>query len=127
MNSAVKTRRAKLSVVLPVALFVFLLAFAVFGWGLHSKLSLYKIDAQSSSQTPVAKLLSERERASVSATAEHLPVPPVTRRAGACACAMFVIPELLVSDAWRRELAPSKQQSVVRNGPALLRPPPALG
>ena len=41
---------------------ILLLALAVFGWGLHSKLSLYKLRARASETLPVAKLLSERER-----------------------------------------------------------------
>lgn len=41
---------------------VFLLALAVFGWGLHYKLSLYDRSASSCSQAPHAKLLSQKER-----------------------------------------------------------------
>jgi hypothetical protein len=43
-------------------LVIFLLAFAVFGWGLHYKLSLYARSASSCSQAPHAKLLSQKER-----------------------------------------------------------------
>ena len=41
---------------------VLMLAFAVFGWGLHYKLSLYDRSGSSCSQAPDAKLLSEKER-----------------------------------------------------------------
>src|ERR1700741_1914500 len=41
---------------------ILLLALAVFGWGLHSKLSLYQLRPRASETLPVAKLLSERER-----------------------------------------------------------------
>ena len=42
--------------------YVLLLALSVFGWGLHSKLSLYEFNTGSQASTPIAKLLSERER-----------------------------------------------------------------
>jgi hypothetical protein len=45
---------------LPLAML--LLAMAVFGWGLHYKLTLYGSGAQVQASEPAAKLLSERER-----------------------------------------------------------------
>lgn len=47
---------------LPLAML--LLAFAVFGWGLHYKLTLYEQAVQVRASEPAAKLLSERERQS---------------------------------------------------------------
>ena len=45
-----------------------LLALAVFGWGLHYKLTLYGQSVQVRASEPAAKLLSERERESGNAT-----------------------------------------------------------
>ncbi len=59
-----------------------LLAMAVFGWGLHYKLSLYHPAERTSIQGPVAKLLSQEERAhpvkspaDQAADMGHTPVP----------------------------------------------------
>ncbi len=51
---------------LPLAML--LLALAVFGWGLHYKLTLYGQSVQVRASEPAAKLLSERERESRNAT-----------------------------------------------------------
>jgi hypothetical protein len=45
-------------------LFVLFLCVAVFGWGLHSKLSLYDALPTAEHSVPLAKLLSEQERPS---------------------------------------------------------------
>ncbi len=45
-----------------------LLAIAVFGWGLHYKLTLYQQGAEVRVSEPAAKLLSERERPTENAT-----------------------------------------------------------
>ena len=59
---------------LPLAIGLVALAIAVFGWGLHSKLSLYQQHGQASAKESVAKLLSERERpASVIVSVSRLP------------------------------------------------------
>lgn len=44
------------------AMFILALAVAVFAWGLHSKLSLYRTAAPTATHAPIAKLLSNRER-----------------------------------------------------------------
>lgn len=44
------------------AMFILVLAIAVFAWGLRSKLSLYRTAAPTAVHAPVAKLLSNRER-----------------------------------------------------------------
>jgi hypothetical protein len=62
------SRRFSRLAILAGGLFVFTLAFAVFGWGLHSKLSLYHVPTRPPSAS-VAKLLSERERPSDQAQA----------------------------------------------------------
>ncbi len=52
------------------------LAFAVFGWGLHAKLSLYK-SPQSPSTVTVAKLLTERRSAQTIASLEKALEPDI--------------------------------------------------
>jgi len=49
---------------------MFLLAFAVFSWGVQYKLSLYDPPAKPSSRMAEAKLLSQKERAPVSNASE---------------------------------------------------------
>lgn len=66
-------------------MFLLVLAFAVFAWGLHYKLSLYR-SAAASQQQPAAKLLSQKERPSAVMQMERLlhqglPASVVTRRA----------------------------------------------
>lgn len=73
------------------AMFLLMLAFAVFAWGLHYKLSLYRSEATHHRQ-PAAKLLSQKERPSTVMQMEHflhhgLPAPVVARRALAAAVA----------------------------------------
>ena len=60
-----------------LTMLLFLLSFAVFGWGLHYKLSLYNASAPPSSTGMAAKLLSQQERASSQAQ-QTAPVKPVT-------------------------------------------------
>jgi hypothetical protein len=125
MKSETKTRRSTFLVVVPASLFVCLLAFAVFGWGLHSKLSLYHVGAQTSSKIPVAKLLSERERPE-----QDLSVPvlsPASLRRLAIV-ASIMLPRIPVCSAeWRRDPSPPPQRLIAVEGPSLLRPPPFLG
>jgi hypothetical protein len=106
---------------------VLLLALAVIGWGLHSKLSLYHIRARDSETAPIAKLLSERERP-VDA-AQHcyaddadllVPAPPVS---------ILLMPssEDGIRAKQPREHAPLlPSRTVIFKGPSLRRPPPSL-
>jgi hypothetical protein len=64
-------------------MFLLTLAFAVFAWGLHYKLSLYR-SAEIRQHQPAAKLLSQKERPSAVMQMECLlhhgpPAPVVTR------------------------------------------------
>jgi hypothetical protein len=71
-----------------------MLAFAVFLWGLHSKLSLYRSEA--SQRQSVAKLLSPKERLFAGTEMERLllhglPVPIITHRASTATVAALPV------------------------------------
>jgi hypothetical protein len=103
--------------------FVFALAFAVFGWGLHAKLSLYHIPAQMHG-TSVAKLLSERERPMDQAqafSANDFDIDSVQHSVVALSLeAVQTTPEKY----WTDEPRPPSRPIAFR-GPTLRRPPPA--
>ena len=105
---------------------ILLLALAVFGWGLHSKLSLYHIRARTSETAPIAKLLSERERPSD--TAEHCDLNPGDLHAVALALSVALVPQpakQIVVAAPRRESLPLPSRTLALKGPSLRRPPPS--
>jgi hypothetical protein len=123
-NSALRSGESRFV----IGVSVLLLAFAVFGWGLHSKLSLYHIGARASETAPIAKLLSERERPADAAQrcyTDHgdlfVTSPPVS---------ILLMPSF--DDGIRakqpREDAPQPlpSRSVTYKGPSLRRPPPSL-
>ena len=58
MNSSLKSRRA----ILPLTIGLLALGIAVFGWGLHYKLSLYHPKHIAGHHRQAANLLTERER-----------------------------------------------------------------
>jgi hypothetical protein len=120
-----KTRRAQLQRVLPAGAFVFVLALAVFGWGLHSKLSLYRVTAATHTHAPVAKLLSQRERPHDGL--EQIAVGPADLHLVVFAASALLLPRLIDPKLSRRDLSPPPQRLIVLKGPSLLRPPPALG
>ena len=104
----------------------YLCALAVFGWGLHSKLSLYHVRAGASEAVPIAKLLSERERPSD--TAEHCDLNPGDLHAVALALSVALIPQpakQIVVAAPRRESLPQPSRTLALKGPSLRRPPPS--
>ena len=104
---------------------ILLLALAVFGWGLHSKLSLYHVRAGASEAVPIAKLLSERERPSD--TAEHRDLNPGDLHAVALALSVVLIPQpakQIVVASPRRESLPVGSHTLPVKGPSLRRPPP---
>jgi hypothetical protein len=104
---------------------ILLLALAVFGWGLHSKLSLYHVRAGASEAVPIAKLLSERERPSD--TAEHSDLSPGDLHAVALV-SVGVMPlpaKQIVVAAPRRESLPLPSRTLALKGPSLRRPPPS--
>lgn len=101
--------------------YVFLLALSVFGWGLHSKLSLYESNTGSQASTPIAKLLSEQERAPEYQTRQidakpvqlHIVVPYVAPA-----------PRPVEHSALWRDVPTVKPVAFAFDGPSLLRPPP---
>jgi hypothetical protein len=101
--------------------YVLLLALSVFGWGLHSKLSLYNSNIGSQSSTPIAKLLSEQERVP-GQQARHIDAKPVQLR-------IVVLPVAAPPrDAdflgVRRDILTVEPLAFSFDGPSLLRPPP---
>lgn len=105
---------------------ILLLALAVFGWGLHSKLSLYHIRARASETAPIAKLLSERERPTD--TAQRSPVNRADLHRAVLASAVILLPEPaenLRPVPPRGEAPPLPSRSLATKGPSLRRPPPA--
>jgi hypothetical protein len=103
---------------------ILLLALAVFGWGLHSKLSLYHL--QASETTPIAKLLSERERPTD--TAQHCDLNQGDLHMVALAASAILIPRPIESARAIRQRvdAPPPLRTLALKGPSLRRPPPSL-
>lgn len=106
---------------------ILLLAVAVFGWGLHSKLSLYHIRARASGNPPIAKLLSERERPTDTAqrcTVNHADLHAVTL---ASAVGLLQEPAKNVRPVRpRSDTPPLAFRALALKGPSLRRPPPSL-
>jgi hypothetical protein len=101
--------------------YVFLLALSVFGWGLHSKLSLYECNTGSQASTPIAKLLSDQERAP-----EHRMRHVDAKPAQLHIVVLYVAPPPRPAEffgAWRDVLT-IKPVAFAFDGPSLLRPPP---
>jgi hypothetical protein len=105
---------------------ILLLALAVFGWGLHSKLSLYHVRARASEVAPVAKLLSERERPAD--TAQHCDLNHGDLHAVALAVSLVLIPRPakdVREAAPRGDAPPLPVPAFALKGPSLRRPPPS--
>ena len=100
--------------------YVLLLALSVFGWGLHSKLSLYECNAGEQPSTPIAKLLSEQERAPHHQS-QHAQLKPVELLVIYAA----ISPRPVETFRPRRDVLPVKPVAFSFDGPSLLRPPPA--
>jgi hypothetical protein len=101
--------------------YVFLLALSVFGWGLHSKLSLYECNTSSQASTPIAKLLSEQERAPEYQT-RQIDAKPFQLHI----VVLYVAPAprpVELSARWR-DVPTVKPVAFAFDGPSLLRPPP---
>jgi hypothetical protein len=112
---------------LAIGVSVLLLALAVFGWGLHSKLSLYHLRARAAEGTPIAKLLSERERPSD--TAHHVDLNRAELHVAALVATVILMPQHRddVADRHSRiDTPPRLSLSTARTGPALRRPPPSI-
>lgn len=109
-----------------IGLSILLLALAVFGWGLHSKLSLYHLRAPASEVTPIAKLLSERERPAD--TAQHCDLNHGDLHAVALAASVVLVPRPEKDTreaAPRRDAPPLSSSTLALKGPSLRRPPPS--
>ena len=102
-----------------------LLAFAVFGWGLHYKLTLYEQAAQVRASEPAAKLLSERERGSAKAkpAATELSKPPV-EAVILVSIALGLIPTLIRCPNNRIISQRRKVFSALFENSLFMRPPP---
>ena len=100
--------------------YVFLLALSVFGWGLHSKLSLYEFNTGSQASTPIAKLLSERERVPEH-QAQHVDAKPAE-----LLVVLYVAPRPRPAEFYGmgRDVLAVKPLAFSFDGPSLLRPPP---
>jgi hypothetical protein len=122
-------------VLLPLGLLM--LSMAVFGWGLQYKLSLYQGKDSISHLTPVAKLLSQKERPAadgpVAARPAELPAfnaSPVLLLVGVAGIASGVVALGARQAAARYLRTGSREKSRAAAPPCLqaifLRPPPAL-
>lgn len=111
---------------LPLACSIFLLAISIFGWGLHSKLSLYGDHAEAQVAVPTAKLISEQERpASVRASHSIAPPSQPTPLAAVALWSFLAAVPRPVERLWpRRSIITVKPVAFCFNGPSLLRPPP---
>jgi hypothetical protein len=122
-NSASQSRQSHFV----IGVSVLLLALAVIGWGLHSKLSLYHIRARDSETAPIAKLLSERERPAD--TAQHCYANDADLLVPASPVSILLMPssEDCIRAKQPREHAPLlPSRTITFKGPSLRRPPPSL-
>jgi hypothetical protein len=106
---------------------VLLLALAVFGWGLHSKLSLYHVRAHDSETAPIAKLLSERERPPDAA--QHCYANHADLFVAASTVSIILMPsseDNIRAKLPREEAPPLPSRTITFKGPSLRRPPPSL-
>jgi hypothetical protein len=106
---------------------VLLLALAVFGWGLHSKLSLYHIRARDSETAPIAKLLSERERPADAA--QHCYADHADLLVTVSTVSIILMPSSGDDTRAKRprgDAPPLPSRTLTFKGPSLRRPPPSL-
>jgi hypothetical protein len=114
------------------AIAVLFLAFTVLSWGTGYKLSLYHQQSTPSSNIPVAKLLSQKERPSTAGAAEGvLPQSPnhqPTIYYAAIAIAFLIFGRRLSVSAWMREVAmyDTRKQRSAHSNFFFFRPPPVL-
>jgi hypothetical protein len=101
--------------------YVLLLALSVFGWGLHSKLSLYECSTGSQASAPIAKLLSEQERAT-----DQQAQPTDTKPVQLHTVVLHVVslPRPVEHSEPLRDVSVCKPVAFSFDGPSLLRPPP---
>ena len=122
-NSASQSRQSHFV----IGVSVLLLALAVIGWGLHSKLSLYHIRASASETAPIAKLLSERERPADAAPHCYADDAALLVPASPVSILLMQSSEDGIRAKQSREHAPLlPSRTVIFKGPSLRRPPPSL-
>ena len=103
-----------------MAVYVCVLALSVFGWGLHSKLSLYELNSGTQTSTPIAKLLSEQER-----SPEHQALQVQLKPAQLLLICAAIRPRPVeIYRPWR-DVLHVKPVAFSFDGPSLLRPPPS--
>jgi hypothetical protein len=111
---------------------IFLLACAVFGWGLQYKMSLYNQANGQSASIPHAKMLSERERPVSSLDGASIS-PSSTQPQSLAFYPLFLIATLmlglrLAADVWMRDSRAVDAIPQQRRAPSIFfsfRPPPA--
>lgn len=123
-NSALRSRQSHFV----IGVSVLLLALAVIGWGLHSKLSLYHVRARDSETVPIAKLLSERERPADAA--QHCYANDADLLVTPSPVSILLMPAFDDGSCAKqpREIEPQPlpSRTVTYKGPSLRRPPPSL-
>jgi hypothetical protein len=122
-NSALRSRQSHFV----IGVSVLLLALAVVGWGLHSKLSLYHIRARDSETAPIAKLLSERERPADAA--QHCYANDTDLLVPASPVSILLMPSSedgIRAKQPRENAPPLPSRTVTFKGPSLRRPPPSF-
>jgi hypothetical protein len=121
-NPEMDTREVRFA----IGVSILLLALAVFGWGLHSKLSLYHARARASETLPIAKLLSERERPTD--IAQQCDLNYGDLHAVALAATVILMPrpaKTAPQAAPRHDAPPLPSRTLALKGPSLRRPPPS--
>jgi hypothetical protein len=116
----------------PIALGIVLLAFALFGWGVKYKLSLYDPPGSLSTRIPQAKLLSQKERPALFGDTDSFhPVPPQPN--SSVLFPAFLIASVLLGSSvevsFRIGIIPDDdmgQQRCAHSSFFSFRPPPAL-
>lgn len=112
------------------AMFILALAIAVFAWGLRSKLSLYREAGPTAAHTPVAKLLSNRERPADTVVQIERAITPVLAVVFA-SCALFTgflldVPRQQSLWISYRIQNPQRRADLPATRQIFFRPPPAL-
>jgi len=109
---------------------ILFLAFAVFGWGIKYKLSLYGVPGSSSSNLPHAKLLSQKERPVTDSVVDSVPVAsplPQSSVFNPATLAIGLMLALLLAVALRSAtitVDDSRQQRSANSSFFSFRPPP---
>jgi hypothetical protein len=112
---------------------ILIVALAVFGWGLHYKLSLYDLPGNHSAAVPHAKLLSQKERPAASTAAGSIRLES-RRQPSSIFYARVVLAAIVTAlpiAAWRRlwtrpTVWDARQRQIAETNFFSFRPPPVL-